>query len=177
MVASYDPSFAMYNLCDPHLSYVKCGRDSLSKRPTCVCRLSHFSHVRLFATLWTVDRQAPSMDSPGKNTGVGCYALLQGIFLTQGSNPYLLCLLLWQGCFFFFFFFLTTSATWEAPKAHNNYYIRTYTVLSFSLYIQWLTYNIEKCSPSELVNENIFFVLIENYISKKKLCSSWQHGS
>ena len=26
-------------------------------------------------------------DSPGKNTGVGCYALLQGIFLTQGSNP------------------------------------------------------------------------------------------
>ena len=25
-------------------------------------------------------------DSPGKNTGVGCYALLQGIFPTQGSN-------------------------------------------------------------------------------------------
>ena len=23
-------------------------------------------------------------DFPGKNTGVGCYALLQGIFLTQG---------------------------------------------------------------------------------------------
>src|SRR5574340_697992 len=30
-------------------------------------------------------------DSPGKNTGVGCYFLLQGIF--QGSN---LCLLHWQ---------------------------------------------------------------------------------
>ena len=29
-------------------------------------------------------------DSPGKNTGVGCYSLLQGIFLTQGSNPSLL---------------------------------------------------------------------------------------
>ena len=28
-----------------------------------------------------------------KNTGVGCYFLLQGIFLTQGSNPHLLCLL------------------------------------------------------------------------------------
>ena len=26
-------------------------------------------------------------DSPGKNTGVGCYALLQGIFPTKGSNP------------------------------------------------------------------------------------------
>ena len=29
-------------------------------------------------------------DSPGKNTGVGCHALLQGIFSTQGSNPCLL---------------------------------------------------------------------------------------
>ena len=27
------------------------------------------------------------VDSPGKNTGVGCHALLQGIFPTQGSNP------------------------------------------------------------------------------------------
>ena len=30
---------------------------------------------------------------PGKNTGVGCHALLQGIFLTQGPNPCLLGLL------------------------------------------------------------------------------------
>ena len=29
-------------------------------------------------------------DSPGKNTGVGCHSLLQGIFPTQGSNPDLL---------------------------------------------------------------------------------------
>ena len=35
-------------------------------------------------------------DSPGKNTGVGCHVLLQGIFPTQGSNPGLLCLLYWQ---------------------------------------------------------------------------------
>ena len=35
-------------------------------------------------------------DSPGKNTGVGCPFLLQGIFLTQGSNPHFLCLLRWQ---------------------------------------------------------------------------------
>ena len=32
-------------------------------------------------------------DSPGKNTGVGFHALLQGIFLTQGSYPCLLHLL------------------------------------------------------------------------------------
>ena len=29
-------------------------------------------------------------DFPEKNTGVGCHFLLQGIFLTQGSNPGLL---------------------------------------------------------------------------------------
>ena len=33
-------------------------------------------------------------DFPGKNTGVGCNFLLQGIFLTLGSNPHLLSLLL-----------------------------------------------------------------------------------
>ena len=30
------------------------------------------------------------MDFPGKNTGVGCHFLLQGIFSAQGSNPGLL---------------------------------------------------------------------------------------
>ena len=38
-----------------------------------------------------MDRSPPGSpvhgDSPGKNTGVGCHALLQGIFSTQGSNP------------------------------------------------------------------------------------------
>ena len=54
--------------------------------------LTHFSRVQLFATLWTVACQAPlSMgDSPGKNTGVGCHALLQGIFPTQRLNLSLL---------------------------------------------------------------------------------------
>ena len=31
-----------------------------------------------------------SWDFPGENTGVGCHFLLQGIFLTQGSNSHLL---------------------------------------------------------------------------------------
>ena len=35
-------------------------------------------------------------DFPGKSTGVGCHFLLQGIFLTQGSNPCVPCLLCWQ---------------------------------------------------------------------------------
>ena len=37
-------------------------------------------------------------DFSGKNTGVGCHALLQGIFPTQGSNLHLLHLLHWQLC-------------------------------------------------------------------------------
>ena len=32
-------------------------------------------------------------ESPGKNTGVSCCFFLQGIFLTQGVNLHLLCLL------------------------------------------------------------------------------------
>ena len=41
----------------------------------CVCVYTQsLSHVQPFGTPWT----------PGKNTGVGCHVLLQGIFLTQG---------------------------------------------------------------------------------------------
>ena len=40
---------------------------------------SCFSHVQLFATQWTIAHQVPqSTDSPGKNTGMDCHALLQG---------------------------------------------------------------------------------------------------
>ena len=59
--------------------------------------LSHLSCTQLFVTPQMVTYQASlSVDSPGKNTGVSCHALLQGIFLTQGSNQRLLCLLHWQ---------------------------------------------------------------------------------
>ena len=44
---------------------------------------------------------------PGKNTGVGCHALLQGIFPTQGLNSHLMSPAL-TGMFF------TFNATWEA---------------------------------------------------------------
>ena len=53
--------------------------------------LSRFSHVQLPSLCDPVDCGPPGSsvhaDSPGKNTGVGCHALLQGIFPTQGSNP------------------------------------------------------------------------------------------
>ena len=50
--------------------------------------------------LWSHGLQPTSLlcpwNSSGKNTGVGCHALLQGIFPTQGSSPQLLHLLHWQ---------------------------------------------------------------------------------
>ena len=65
--------------------------------PQLTVMLSRFSNVQLFATLWTVTHQALCpWDSPGKSTEVGCHALLQGIFPTQGLNPSLLSLLHWQ---------------------------------------------------------------------------------
>ena len=64
---------------------------------------SRFSCVRQFATLWTVAQFPLCEDSPGKDTEVGCHALVQGIFLTRDGTHGVL-----AGGFF------ATSATWEA---------------------------------------------------------------
>ena len=47
---------------------------------------------------WSPPGSSVHGDSPGKRTGVGCHFLLQGIFLTQGSNPPVLNLLHLQAC-------------------------------------------------------------------------------
>ena len=58
---------------------------------------ARFSCVWLCATLQTVAHLVCCpWDFPGKNTGMGCHFLLQGIFQTQRSNPSLLHLLHWQ---------------------------------------------------------------------------------
>ena len=44
----------------------------------------------LFKIYCKIIRLLCPWDSPGRNTGVGCYALFQGIFPTQGSNSHLL---------------------------------------------------------------------------------------
>ena len=55
--------------------------------PTYLVVFQVLSCIWLFVTPWTVAHQAPLfMWFLGKNTGVGCHSLLQGIFLTQGSN-------------------------------------------------------------------------------------------
>ena len=50
----------------------------------------------------------------GKNSGVGCHFLLQGIFVAQGPKPSLLTSPASADGFF------TTGATWEAPSASDD---------------------------------------------------------
>ena len=53
-----------------------------------LCCAQSLSRVWLFVTPWMVAcRLLCPWASPGNNTGVGCHALLQGIFPTQGLNP------------------------------------------------------------------------------------------
>ena len=55
------------------------------------CCAGPLSRVRVPATpLTAAHRLFCPWESPGKNTAVGCHALLQGVFLTQGWNPGLL---------------------------------------------------------------------------------------
>ena len=64
----------------------------LNMRPIHVCSVMSYS-LRHYGL--SLIRLLCLLDFPGKNTGMGCHFLLQGIFLTQGSNPCPLCLLHW----------------------------------------------------------------------------------
>ena len=85
-----------------HLTPGSLAGKTASQVNACSCQMPRF----LVTNLKKLDYSFPSVaflphqnrllcpwDFPGKNTGVGCHALLQGIFPTQGSN---LCLLQWQ---------------------------------------------------------------------------------
>ena len=86
------------------VTYISCiGRRVLTSGATWLLAVFTYlhtcvlSHVQLFATLWTQPiRLLCPWDLPSKNTRVSCYFLLQGIFLTQGSNTHLLWFLQWQ---------------------------------------------------------------------------------
>ena len=71
--------------------------------------------IQSYLTLLSPHRLQPTRllsqwDSPGKNTGVGCHFLLQGICPTQGSN---LCLLHWQAYFITEPARKTLKSSWE----------------------------------------------------------------
>ena len=56
----------------------------------CVCVCDSFLVISNLCDPMDSTRLLCSWDSPGKNTGVGCHSLLQGIFPTQRLNPGLL---------------------------------------------------------------------------------------
>ena len=79
----------------PEYTFLPCQTQEL--QVTCM-RAQPLNCVRLFCDLmdyrWHTRLLCPC-NCPGMNTGAGCH-FLQGIFLIQGSNPHLLCLLHWQ---------------------------------------------------------------------------------
>ena len=74
--------------------------------------LSHFSHIRIFATLWTVAYQAPlSMEFSREEYQSGLLCPLLGNLPDPGIKTAPLTSLALAGEFF------TISATWETPLA------------------------------------------------------------
>ena len=75
------------------------GNDS-SARNSLAKQVQLFSHSVVVHSLLphglSPTRLLCPWDSPSKDTGVRCHSLFQGIFLTQGLNLHLLCLLHWQ---------------------------------------------------------------------------------
>ena len=104
----------------------------LECRPAPLCLCVHAKSLESCPILCNpVDCAPPGSsvqgDSPSKNTGVGCHALLQGIFPTQVLKQSLLHLPASAAGFF------TTSATWEArPGFTGAQRNQTATLSSFS---------------------------------------------
>ena len=63
---------------------------------SCCCCLVTAMSISLPPRGLEPDRLLCPWDFPGKNTNGSCHFFLWGIFLTQGLNPCLLCLLHWQ---------------------------------------------------------------------------------
>ena len=75
-----------------HTESVESVIELCSVTPALVCvPVSHLvmSHSLRSHGQWPASLLCP-WNSSGKNTGVACHSLLQGIFLTQGPNPDLL---------------------------------------------------------------------------------------
>ena len=77
---SFFPSFSL-SLCLPDFVPFFPSFPSLSF-PLHACMLSRFSHVRLFATLWTIAHQTRLSMAlcPGKKTGMSCRSHSPGFF-------------------------------------------------------------------------------------------------
>ena len=75
-------------LCACHEHIVKCQQGNSTALWDCVCRLSCFSRVRLFATLWTVAYQAHlSVGFSRQEYWSGLPCPLPGYLLNSGIEP------------------------------------------------------------------------------------------
>ena len=89
----------VWSLDQQHQHYLEtCVRNTDFYTPLLgVCMLSCFSPVQLYANLWTIACQAPlSMGFSKQEYWIGLRFPPRRIFLIQGWNPSLLCLLHWQ---------------------------------------------------------------------------------
>ena len=75
---------AFWKLEEPHTSVGAVAMCTYECVCVCVSCSVMFESLQPHG-LWPARLLCP-WDSPGKNTGVGCHFLLQGIFPTQGSN-------------------------------------------------------------------------------------------
>ena len=98
-------------------------------------------------------------DFPGKNTGVGCHSLLQGIFPTQGSNPHLLCLL---------------RSRWILyPLRHLGAKYYLYCLQHFSWMYDssvwmWMVLPLSWCFPP-IIRGGLLFIITEHQVLEKQV--------
>ena len=122
--------------------------------------LSYF--LPLFVTLCSLQpaRLLCPWDSPGKNTGVSCQALLLGIFPTQGSILGLLHLLHWQ----------SDSLPLAPPGKHVCIYTHTHThiyvcmCIYIHIYIFFSRFKILKIRYYKILNILQFPVLYSRFL-------------
>ena len=113
------------------------------------------SRVQLFPTL--VDCSPPGCsfhgDSAGKHTGVGCHALLQGIFPTQALNPGLLH---WQA----------DSSPLAAPAEPISIYLHTHICYFIGYVPLWVIAKYWIQSPA-LSSESLWliYLILEQCVS------------
>ena len=72
------------------------GEEWPSLRPVCACSVAKSCLTLCDPVNCRMPGSSVHGIFLGKNFGVGCHFLLQGISPTQGSNPHLLCFLHWQ---------------------------------------------------------------------------------
>ena len=129
-----------------------------------------YSVTQLCLTLWPTGlpvRLVCPWDFPGKNTGVACHFLLQGIFPTQGSNLHLLhCRQI-----------LYHWATWEAQRsALNRNLSNANSVITFIIILKWPTWTV--LSKGSLCSSKLHYIYITRVLKEQtRICAFSCFGS